>query len=374
MTGPYYKTNELARLVGVSKNTLIRWEEEGLIPPPMRDGRGWRVWSKDALEKIIELKKSKDLKKPLNGDYKKTIIHIIGYGNQGSVWAKNLRDSGAAVNILLRQGSSSIRTALNDGFEVINIEQGLKQAPKGSVFCLIIPDEEHKKFFKEYESFIDESFVFIFAHGFSVAFQEFKTKARKILLAPKSIAKLIRNSYLDNKTVPVVYSLGTGSASTKQDDLRLVEELSAKLGFAPLISSSFEEETISDLFTEQVIMCGGVPALIIEAFELLKSKGISEEIAVQECLFELSYILEVVKEKGIAGMYQAISPVAASGGYKVFSDIEKGDSLKEVFKKSYADIDNKKFITYFNKTHRDDVMKYIKNKAHNFDTALKGRL
>jgi ketol-acid reductoisomerase len=118
-------------------------------------------------------------------------------------------------------------------------------------------------------------------------------------------------------------------------------------------------------------MCGGVPALIIEAFELLKSKGISEEIAVQECLFELSYILEVVKEKGIAGMYQAISPVAASGGYKVFGDIDNGGSLKDVFKKSFSDIDNRKFINYFNKTKREDVLKYIKKKAHNFDLALK---
>ena len=365
MPGPYYKTNELAQLVGVSKNTLIRWEEEGLISAPMRDGRGWRVWNKDAVEKIIEIKKSKDFKKPLNGDNKKTVINIIGYGNQGSVWAKNLKDSGTFVNILLRPKSPSIRIALNDGFEVLSIEQGLKQAPKNSVFCLIIPDEEHKAFFKEYESFIDETFTFIFAHGFSVAFDNVKTKAKTILLAPKSIAKLIRNSYLDNKTVPAVYSVSNDA------EQKLVNELSGKLGFAPLIKSTFEEETISDLFTEQVIMCGGVPSLIIEAFELLKSKGISEEIAVQECLFELSYILEVVKEKGIAGMYQAISPVAASGGYKVFGDIEDGNSLKEVFKRSFADIDNRKFVGYFNKTKREDILKYIKKKAHNFDSALK---
>ena len=365
MSGPYYKTNELARLVGVSKNTLIRWEEEGLIPPPMRDGRGWRVWSKDALEKIIEIKKSKDFKKPSNGDYKKIVVNIIGYGNQGAVWAKNFKDSGALVNILLRPKSQSIRTAVNNGFEVMSIEQGLKQAPKNSVFCLIIPDEEHKNFFKEYEHLIDGSYFFIFAHGFSLAFDNIKTKARKILLAPKSIAKLIRNSYLDNKTVPAVYS------ANGDQELELVKVLSEKLGFAPLIKSTFEEETISDLFTEQVIMCGGVPSLIIEAFELLRSKGISEEIAVQECLFELSYILEVVKEKGIAGMYQAISPVAASGGYKVFGDIENGSSLKDVFKRSFADIDNRKFISYFNRTKREDILKYIKKKALNFDSALK---
>jgi len=364
MSGPYYKTNELARLVGVSKNTLIRWEEEGLIPPPMRDGRGWRVWSKDALEKIIEVKKSKDFKKP-SGNNARTVVHIIGYGNQGSVWAKNLRDSGVSVNVLLRLGSRSIKSVVNDGFEVMSIEQGLKQANKNSVFCLMIPDEDHKAFFKEYEKIIDDSFVFVFAHGFSVAFDDVKTKAKTILLAPKSIAKLIRHNYLDHTATPVVYS------TSSNEETALAKDLSAKLGFGPMIKSSFKEETISDLFTEQVIMCGGVPSLIIEAFELLKSKGISEEIAVQECLFELSYILEVIKEKGIAGMYNAISPVAASGGYKVFSDIEDGGSLKDIFKRSFADIDNKKFINYFNKTKRDDILKYIKKKAHNFDSALK---
>jgi len=365
MSGPYYKTNELARLVGVSKNTLIRWEEEGLIPPPMRDGRGWRVWSKDALEKIIEVKKSKDFKKPLNGNNTRTVVNIIGYGNQGSVWAKNLKDSGTFVNVLLRPGSLSIKSVVNDGFEVMSIEQGLKQASKNSIFCLMIPDEDHKAFFRQYEKSIDESFTFVFAHGFSVTFDDVITKAKKILLAPKSIAKLIRHNYLDHKTTAVVYSADT------VEETVLAKHLADKLGFSPMIKSSFKEETISDLFTEQVIMCGGVPSLIIEAFELLKSKGISEEIAVQECLFELSYILEVVKEKGIAGMYDAISPVAASGGYKVFSDIEDGGSLKDIFKRSYADIDNKKFINYFNRTKRDDILKYIKKKAHNFDSALK---
>ena len=364
MSGPYYKTNELARLVGVSKNTLIRWEEEGLIPPPMRDGRGWRVWSKDAVEKIMELKKSKDFRKPLDND-KKLTVNIIGYGNQGSVWAKNLKDSGALVNILLRPGSDSVRRVVNDGFEVLSIEQGLKQAHKNSIFCMMIPDEEHMTFFKENENNIDKSFVFIFAHGFSVSFQGLRTKAKKILIAPKAIARLIRHNYLDGKTVPAVYSM------EDEADIELVKTLTSKLGFSPLIRSSFEHETVSDLLTEQVIMCGGVPALIIETFEMLKSKGIPEDIAVQECLFELSYILDVVKEKGIAGMYQAISPVAASGGYKVFRQIDNGNSLKEVIKDSFRDIESKRFLTYFNDTKREEILGYIKKKAQNFDSALK---
>lgn len=366
MSGPYYKTNELARLLGISKNTLLRWEEEGLIPSAMRDGRGWRVWTKECFDKILELKRSKELKKDINvfSDHKLK-VYIIGYGNQASVWAKNLKDSGAKVYILLRNKSSSASKAIDDGFEVFNIELGLKEAPSSSIFCLLIPDEEHKKFFEQYEPLIKKDFVFIFAHGFSVAYDNIKTKAKKILLAPKAVAKQLRLKYLDSKTVPAVYCVDNDK------DFKIVKELATAVGFAPLIKASFIQETMSDLLTEQAIMCGGVPALIIKTFEILKDNGIPEDIAVQECLFELSYILDLVKEKGIAGMYKAISPVASSGGYKIFKHIDKGASVNEVLESSFKDIRNKKFLKYFNQTKKQDVLNYINKKAKNFDTALK---
>ena len=176
MANPNYKTNELARLVGVSKNTLLRWEEDGLIPPALRDGRGWRVWSKTALEKIIELKKGKDFATKNPEFRNRLVVNIIGYGNQGSVWAKNLRDSGVVVHILLREESNSLKQASNDGFEIMSIQQGLE---KGGIFCVMIPDEKQESFFDQYKAFINPTALFIFAHGYSVAYLGLNPKARK---------------------------------------------------------------------------------------------------------------------------------------------------------------------------------------------------
>ncbi len=363
--GPYYNSSELARLVGVSKNTIIRWEEEGVIPAPLRDGRGWRVWTKDALEKIIEIKKSKELKKApvLLADKNKLRINIIGYGNQAVVWAKNLRDSGVLVTILLRENSPSVRKASNDGFEVQNIKEAFLNSIEG-VFCLLIPDEEHKDFFKTYSKYIKPEFVFIFAHGFSIGYQGVELNAGKILLAPKAVAKVMRTNYLDGKYTPVV-----ASYSTKKEK-ELVLKLAGSLKLAPIIESSFIEETISDLFTEQMIICGGVPALIVETFNMLKKRGVSEKIALQECLYELSYMLEVIKEKGIQGMYEAISPVAMAGGMKIWQEMEKGTAISSIMKDAFDSIENKKFLTTVHKDNKKDISEKIKKRSKDFDSAV----
>lgn len=363
--GPYYSTSELAKLVGVSKNTLIRWEEEGVIPNPLRDGRGWRVWTKDALEKIIEIKKSKELKKDVSysNDKNKLRVNIIGYGNQAVVWAKNLRDSGVSVTVLLREGSSSIRKASNDGFDVQSIKSGLADTNQG-IFCVLIPDADHKEFFKTYSKYIKPNFVFVFAHGFSVGYECINFDAKKILLAPKAVAKIMRINYLDGKYTPAVCF---GESSKEKD---IITELAAALRLSPLISSSFMEETVSDLFTEQMIICGGVPALIVETFNMLKKKGISEEVALQECLYELSYMLEVIKEKGISGMYEAISPVAMTGGFKIWQEIDKGKSLIEIMENAFKDIETKKFLSSVNDSNKKSITDKVRKKSKDFDSAV----
>lgn len=364
-SGPYYNSSELARLLGVSKNTLIRWEEDGIIPKPLRDGRGWRVWTKEALETIIEFKRSKDLKKDplIKNDNTRLKVNVIGYGNQGTVWAKNLRDSGAIVTVMLREGSSSIKKALDDGFEVKSIRDGFLD-PESKVFCMLIPDGEHKKFFEKNSDLIQPEFVFVFAHGFSVSYECIKINARKVLLAPKSVARIMRMNYLDDKNTPAVVC----ADSTK--DKNLAAELAKSLKLYPLIKASFLEETLSDLFTEQMIICGGVPALIVETFNILKEKGISEEMALQECLYELSYMLDVIKEKGIAGMYEAISPVAAAGGFKIWEEMEKGRSIKEIMQSSFEDIRTKRFLTVLNDPNKKNIEEQVKKRSKYFDTAI----
>jgi ketol-acid reductoisomerase len=360
-TGPYYKTNELARLVGVSKNTLLRWEEAKLISPAMRDGRGWRVWSKDALEKILELKKGKDQTIRTSDPKNRLVVNIIGYGNQGTVWAKNLRDSGAVVYVMLSDDSKSLRQARNDGFEVINIKQGLE---RGGIFCLLIPDEQHESFFNKYKGSIKTSSLFIFAHGYSIGYLGVAPKTRIALLAPKGIARAVRFNYLDGKTTPSAYFTNSSS------DEETIKTIAEKLGLAPLIKTTFLNEAVSDLFTEQVLLCGGVPALIVKTFTMLKNNGVPEEVAAQECVQELSYILDVIKEKGIAGMYEAISPIAMAGGSKIWDDIDDGVSVKEMLNNSLNDIDSKAFISFLKKHDRKKTLTSIRQKTSDFDKAL----
>jgi ketol-acid reductoisomerase len=360
MKSPYYKTNELAKLVGISKNTLLRWEAEGIIPASLRDGRGWRVWSKETLEQIIEIKKSKE-STTIRTASKKTIVNIIGYGNQAEAWAKNLKNSGASVKILLRAGSNSIRRASNDGFDINSIEKGLRET---GIFCLLIPDQEHGLFFNEYESIITEEHIFVFGHGFSIGYQQIKTKAQKILLAPKAIASLVRSRYLDAKTVPAVYS------AEFSKEKQVAEELADLLGFDPLIEASFYTETVSDLFSEQAVLCSIVPFIVMKATEFLKSKGIPEEIAVFECLHELSFILDVMKQKGFAGMYKSISPVAAAGGLKIIKEFSSKFNTDEYLNSIFKGIESKDFLKYLDGVNREELMEYSKKISDGFDKSI----
>jgi ketol-acid reductoisomerase len=358
---PIYKTNEIAKLVGVSKNTLIRWEEEWLIPPAMRDGRGWRVWTKDALEKIIEVKKSKELINKNNVSDARLTVNIIGYGNQGTVWAKNLRDSGAYVNILLKERSDSIKLAKKDGFEVLGIEKALGN---GGIFCLLIPDEEHEFFFKKYKDSINQSCLFIFAHGYSVGYTGLSFNARKALLAPKGIAKAVRFNYLEGKK-----TLSCFFAESSADE-KTVKKLAVFLGLHPLIKTDFFKEALSDLFTEQAVLCGGVPAIILKTFNLLREQGVSEALIVQECIQELSYILDVIKKQGLYGMYKAISPLAFSGGIKVWKDIDNRLGIDEILEKAIADISSKRFIEQHSNFDRVKELEDMRERSEKFDQAI----
>jgi len=358
---PIYKTNEIAKLVGVSKNTLIRWEEDGLIPAAMRDGRGWRVWTKDALEKIIDVKKSKELVNKNNFSETRLTVNIIGYGNQGTVWAKNLRDSGVYVNVLLQEKSNSIKIVKRHGFEVLGIEKGLA---KGGIFCLLIPDDEHEFFFKRYKKLLNNSCLLIFAHGYSVGYLDSNLNARKALLAPKGIAKAVRHNYLEGQKTPACYFAESVS------DEKLLKKLAILLGLNPLMNTSFINEAVSDLFTEQAVLCGGVPSLILKTFDLLSKKGIPEKLIVEECIQELSYILDVIKKHGFYGMYKAISPIAFLGAVKVWKDIDKGLSVDELLEKTLDEILSKKLINQNESFDRNYELEKIRKKTEKFDNVI----
>lgn len=358
MEGPFYTTAELCALIGISKNTILRWESSGIIPVAMRDGRGWRVWPKEAVEIVMEVKKGKEIK----SKNEESVIHsinIIGYGNQARVWAKNLKDSKVNVNILIRENSASISSITRDGFEALNIKDGIK---KEGIFCVLIPDEKHEEFFEKYKPFISEKSLFIFAHGYSVSYKNINV--RKALLAPKAIAKIVRANYLDNKKTPAAFFC-------EKEDEKIIKVLAEKLGFSPLIESSFLEEVTSDLLSEQVLLCGAVPALIIKTFNKLKEKGISPKIAALECVYELEYILNVIKEKGIYNLYNLISPAALSGGAKVWEKVD--ESFNKLINETMEDISSKEFLKYFDnfeKSHKEEFINKISKESKSLDETL----
>jgi ketol-acid reductoisomerase len=351
----FYSSAEVCKIVGISKNTLLRWEESKQVPEPHRDGRGWRLWSKADLNRIMDIKKSVERKKVHSPSDERLHIYVIGYGNQATAWAKNLKDSGAEVTVLLRKDSPAVRRANNDGIEVRKIEECI--SVKG-IFCVLIPDDQHKNFFEDYKKHINPESVFIFAHGFSVGYEGIKISAKKVLLAPKAIANLLRSNYLDDKTTVAAISMEYADGVK----LELIEKIAGMIGLSPLIDTTFFEETISDLFSEQVILCGGVPALMVKSFNIMVQRGINPKLAMQECLNELIYILEVIKEKGFAVLFRSISPIARRGGEMAWEYINSGKSVDELLEKHFNSVESKAFLNELGKESaiRDEISKNIK--------------
>lgn len=354
-----YNTAELASLVGVSKNTLLRWEQNGLISASDRDGRNWRVWNKAHLHEILA--HINTLQKINNKNELNSRVYIIGFGNQAKAWGLNLKDSGFNVKILLNENSKSRSVAINLGFDVLDIRSGLLE---GSVFCLLIADDQHEKFFNTYNNYLNKNKLIIFAHGFSVYYLNLTINARKALLAPLAVANLVRATYINKKHVAAAYSFENNK------DESILKKLASAIHFKPLYKTSFEEETISDLFTEQVLYCGALPFFILKAFDCLNKTSINKNIISGSLIDELIYILELIKELGINNFYEKISPIAFKGGLEFIEKLEGIKELDTLILNTFSNIKNKKF-NHLN-FDREKYKNKIKKMSASFDSALKG--
>ena len=285
-------------------------------------------------------------------------VNIIGYGNQARVWALNLKDTGITPFIVLRKNSLSITKAKRDGFLVKNIKEALSNPDKYTIFCLLIPDENHADFFNTYSDFITDEHLFIFAHGFSISYAKTVKHKRFGLIAPKAIATALRKNYLNKQNLSaVVYS-------SLQEDKNLILKLARAIGISDIIETNPINEVISDLLTEQSLLCGGVPKLIKTTVDSLVDLGIPKELAVKESIYELKYILDTIIELGFSGFYDAISPVALLGAYKMFKE---NISLK----KSLEDIKDMSFLDYMKNIDLKEARLYLKNEFIEIDKVLK---
>ena len=238
-------------------------------------------------------------------------IAIAGYGNQGRPQALNLRDSGCRVIVGARSGRAGWKRASADGFEVMPIGDAARRA---DILMMLLPDEIQGDIFRD-EIFgaLRPGAALCFAHGFAVAFGEIDDRDHDVILvAPKGQGERLREAFVSGGGIPCLVGVardGTGGA------LALALGVALALGCLRegAYETTFREEAVSDLFGEQAVLCGGVPAIMKRAFDLLVRKGYSPEIAYFECVHELKIIVDLITERGLAGMRDVISGTAAYG-------------------------------------------------------------
>ena len=239
-------------------------------------------------------------------------VAIIGYGSQGHAHANNLKDSGVDVIVGLRPSSASVAKAEAAGLTVKDIPEAVQAA---DVVMVLAPDEHQARLYREQiEPNIKQGAALAFAHGFNIHYGQIEPRADLdvIMIAPKGPGHLVRSTYTQGGGVPsliAVYQDASGQAK----DIALSYASANGGGRAGIIETTFREETETDLFGEQAVLCGGTTALVQAGFETLVEAGYAPEMAYFECLHELKLIVDLMYEGGIANMRYSISNTAEYG-------------------------------------------------------------
>jgi ketol-acid reductoisomerase len=255
-------------------------------------------------------------------------VAVIGYGSQGHAHALNLKDSGIDVRVGLREGSSSVAKAEAAGLPVRSIADATAEA---DLVMLLGPDTEHKAIFTEHIApHLNSGDALFVGHGFSVRFGQVVAPegVDVALVAPKGPGHLVRRTYTEGGGVPCLIAVAQdGSGSAHGLALAYADAIGGAR--AGVLDTTFEEETETDLFGEQVVLCGGLTALVQAGFETLTEAGYQPESAYFECLHELKLIVDLMYEQGIAGMRYSISDTAEYGdltrGPRVISESVKAE-------------------------------------------------
>jgi ketol-acid reductoisomerase len=241
-------------------------------------------------------------------------VAVIGYGSQGHAHARNLADSGADVRVGLREGSGSWAKAEAAGLRVLPIAQAAAEA---DLIMMLLPDTEQQAV---YESQIADQLVegdaMFFAHGFNIRFGLIRPPAGidVAMVAPKGPGHLVRREYDSGGGVPALIAVSQdGSGKAKALALSYAHAIGATR--AGVLETTFDEETETDLFGEQVVLCGGITSLVQASWETLVEAGYQPEVAYFECLHELKLIVDLMYENGISGMRFSISDTAEYGDY-----------------------------------------------------------
>jgi ketol-acid reductoisomerase len=271
-------------------------------------------------------------------------VAIIGFGSQGHAHALNLKDSGVSVVVGLREGSKSVEQAREGGLEVLSVPEA---ASRGDVVMMLVPDERHHDVWEQdVRDGVAEGNLLLFGHGFSIHYGEIEPPAGVdvALVAPKGPGHLVRRQFTEGSGVPGLVAVqqdATGNA------LKLALAYAKGIGCTRggVIETTFKDETETDLFGEQAVLCGGASELVQAGFETLVEAGYDPRMAYFECLHELKLIVDLMYEKGLAGMRYSISNTAEYGDYtrgkrvitgetreamrQILREIQSGDFARE---------------------------------------------
>src|SRR5262252_679453 len=291
----------------------------------------------------------------LNVLRRKTLA-VIGFGSQGHAHALNLKDSGLKVIIGLYEGSKSIPVAKEKGFKVVSTAEAVRRA---DVIFVALPDTKQAKVYeKDIAPNLSKGKTLLFSHGFSIHFKTVKPPkgVNVVLVAPKGPGHIVRRQFTEGKGVP---SLIAVQQNPGRDAKKIALAWAKGIGGtrAGVIETSFKEETETDLFGEQTVLCGGASALVQAGFETLVEAGYSPEMAYFECLHELKLIVDLMNEAGISGMRFSISETAKWGDVSVGPKIIDA-SVKKRMKVALKDIQSGKFAKGWIAEYKGGYKKY----------------
>jgi ketol-acid reductoisomerase len=282
-------------------------------------------------------------------------VAILGYGSQGHAHSLNLKDSGVDVVVGLRPDSKSVEQARSNGLEVTDVAEA---ASRGDIVMVLLPDEKHGQVWHDQiRDGIAPGKTLLFGHGFSVHYGEVEPppEVDVALVAPKGPGHLVRRQYLEGSGVPGLVAIHQdASGSALQLALAYAKGIGCTRG--GVIETTFKDETETDLFGEQAVLCGGVSELVQAGYETLVDAGYDPKLAYFECLHELKLIVDLMYEKGLAGMRFSVSNTAEYGDYTrgkriisdatrqamkdVLSEIQSGDFAREWIAENRAGQEN----------------------------------
>ena len=302
---------------------------------------------------------------------KRKHVAIIGYGSQGHAHANNLRDSGVKVSVGLRKGGASWGKAKNAGLPVKSVGDAVKGA---DVIMILLPDEHHARVYhEEIEPNIRKGATLAFAHGFNIHFKQIEPRADLdvIMIAPKGPGHLVRQTYTQGGGVPSLIAVYQ-DPSKKARDVALSYAAAIGAARAGVIETTFREECETDLFGEQVVLCGGLTALIQAGYDTLVEAGYAPEMAYFECLHEVKLIVDLIYEGGIANMRYSVSNTAEYGDFtrgpriineqvraemkKILHEIQTGQFAKEFILENQANAPTMKAMRRMAAGHSVEVV------------------